>query len=509
MTDVHYSAAAVPSTRASGSRGVVGNSALNLLAQLVLAVMALVAARFLFPALGAAQFGVLTLAWTAIGYFSVFDLALGRALTHAVATGSARQNNAEMRDDVWSGLLLLVALGLIGGAALALATPSLVHVLKIPDALRADSRTTFYLLAIALPFTIVTSGLRGIIEGFQHFGTANLLRLPIGVLTYGAPLFVLLFTNELVPIVAVLAAGRIVACFMHAWVCVRKYAFLKHSSRIDRGRAARLVRFGGWMTVSNVVSPLMVNLDRFLIGALLPVAAVGYYVMPYEAVTKLWLIPTAVMAALFPAMAASFIGNDSWRTALLVDRGIRAMLIGVFPLTLAFVALGHVGLTLWLGARFANESTHVLQWLAAGVLINCVGQVAFAAVQAIGRPDVTGKLHILELPFYAMVVWLLATRFGLVGVAMAWVVRVSVDTACLLAIVCTHLPESRRDIERASAVLVVLVAALGVTAAIPSLAVRAALLTVVFMVCPMLAWHKLARAEERLALQRWFTRKAS
>ena len=45
------------------------------------------------------------------------------------------------------------------------------------------------------------------------------------------------------------------------------------------------------MTVSNVVGPIMVYLDRFLIGALLPMAAVTQYVTPYEVVTKLTVIP--------------------------------------------------------------------------------------------------------------------------------------------------------------------------------------------------------------------------
>jgi O-antigen/teichoic acid export membrane protein len=42
-----------------------------------------------------------------------------------------------------------------------------------------------------------------------------------------------------------------------------------------------LIRFGGWMTVANVINPIMVQMDRFLIGALLSTAAVAYYTTPY------------------------------------------------------------------------------------------------------------------------------------------------------------------------------------------------------------------------------------
>src|ERR1700723_1921283 len=56
-----------------------------------------------------------------------------------------------------------------------------------------------------------------------------------------------------------------------------------------------LLRFGGWMTVSNIVGPLMVTLDRFLIAGLISVTAVAYYATPYELVTKLLLVPVAVV----------------------------------------------------------------------------------------------------------------------------------------------------------------------------------------------------------------------
>ena len=40
------------------------------------------------------------------------------------------------------------------------------------------------------------------------------------------------------------------------------------------------------MTVSNVVSPLMVSADRFVVGSFVSLAAVSYYATPFEAVTK-------------------------------------------------------------------------------------------------------------------------------------------------------------------------------------------------------------------------------
>ena len=78
----------------TNSRLLARNTALNVAGQAVPLVAALVAIPWLIRGLGADRFGVLTLAWAAIGYFGLVDLGLGRALTHAVATrlGSDRED---------------------------------------------------------------------------------------------------------------------------------------------------------------------------------------------------------------------------------------------------------------------------------------------------------------------------------------------------------------------------------------------------------------------------------
>jgi O-antigen/teichoic acid export membrane protein len=53
--------------------------------------------------------------------------------------------------------------------------------------------------------------------------------------------------------------------------------------------------------------------------------------------------------------------------------------------------------------------------------------VAFTLLQSQGRPDVTGKLHAIEvLPFLA-ILWILTTTFGINGAAIAWSLRCAVD----------------------------------------------------------------------------------
>ena len=140
-----------------------------------------------------------------------------------------------------------------------------------------------------------------VLEAHQSFGIVNAGRIPIGIFSFIGPLAVLPFSNSLVPVVGVLVFARLVSWCAYIVLCLHVERDLRHVSSINRELVKPLISFGGWMTVSNIVSPLMVYLDRFLIGAVLSMAAVSYYATPYDVVTRLLIIPGALMGVMFPA----------------------------------------------------------------------------------------------------------------------------------------------------------------------------------------------------------------
>jgi O-antigen/teichoic acid export membrane protein len=484
------------------SNALARNTALNLVGQAVPLAAALVAIPWLIRGLGADRFGVLTLAWATIGYFGLVDLGLGRALTHAVATRLGSDRETELVSIGWTALTLMFLLGAAGAVALATATPWLVtDLLKIPPALRAESARSFYLLALSLPIVVSTAGFRGIIEAHQHFGLATALRIPLAVFSYAGPLAALPFTNRLDVVVAVLVLGRVLTWAAHLALCIKRYPFLRHRMAIRREVVRPLLRVGGWMTVSSVVSPLMTYFDRFFIGALLPVAAVAYYVTPFEAVMKLLLFPSALMGVLFPAFAESF-ARDRLRTAALFDKGVRAVVLVIFPISLVLVTLASEILRAWVGAEFARAGSTVLQWLAVGALINSVGFVGFAVLQGVGRADLTGKLNLIELPLYIVAIWLFAKTMGLAGVAMAWTLRVFFDTTVLWMMARRNLASGGGPLRSPVATWLAMGVSLLVGALLPTSASRLAYIFVAAAVYLPLAWFGLVTPGERQAARR-------
>lgn len=476
------------------------NTLWNLLGQAAPALVALPAIPVLVSGLGTDRFGVLTLAWTGIGYFSLFDLGLGRSLTQLVSEKLGARAEQEVPALVWTGLLFMMVPGAAGALAAVLLSPWLVQaVLKIPGPLQHETLQSFYLMALSIPMVISTAGLRGVLEAYGRFGVINLVRIPMGMMTFLGPLLALPFSKSLVLSTAVLAATRLVFWAVHLWLCLRLVPALRQRVMVNPAAIGPLVRFGGWMTVTNIVSPLMSYLDRFLVAAILSVASVAYYATPYEMVTKVGIIPGALVGVLFPTFAATF-GRSSGETAVLFGRGVRYIMLALFPIVSVIVAFGHEGLRIWLGADFALHGTRVLQWLAVGVLINGPAQVPFALVQGAGRPDLTARLHLLELPVYLVLLWWLTQTWGIEGAAIAWVLRVAVDTVLLFGMAGRLLPDARPMVGRMAGVMAGSLLALGLLMAPAGLVTRGLFLACMLVAYTVVAWGVILEPSERGAI---------
>lgn len=483
---------AVPS-----GRSLAGNTLWNLFGNCFPVVVAVVCLPILKRGLGTERLGIISLAWVVIGYFSLFDLGLSRALTKLVAERIGQGRQPEIPSLVWTSLFLMTGLGLVGSLLTFILAPFLVErLLKVPASLSHEALGSFYWLGAAVPVVVVTAGFRGVLEALQHFRLATAIRVPMGIFTYLGPAALLPFTHSLIPIIGVLVLGRIVACGAHLWACFHVMPALRSGFGFHRASAKPLFLFGGWMTVSNVLGPLMVTFDRFLIGSIISIAAVAYYSIPYEVVTKLWLISTALVGVLFPVFSATSFA-DRTRLAYLYESGVKYIFVVLLPLTLLLVVFAPEGLSVWLGSDFAHNSAPVARLLAVAVLVNSMAHVPFTHLQSVGRPDVTAKFHLLELPVYVAMLFFLAKSWGITGVAVAWLLRVTIDCFLLFWFSFRLLPECRFIITRLPLMMAAAMALSLAVALITGLTIKFLVVGAIFLVAMPAAWLWLFTPNQR------------
>jgi O-antigen/teichoic acid export membrane protein len=411
------------------------NTLFNLIGQGLPLVVAVVTIPLIIQGLGIDRFGLLSLAWVVLGYFAIFDLGLGRATTKFVAEALGKGEEEQVPRLVWTAITIQAVLGIVGALVLFGTTPLLVeHILNIPRELIGEAKATFYLLAFSIPVVLVSSSFQGTLEAAQRFDLVNAVRIPSSILTFLLPLVGLLLGFNLPGIVVLILLVRVGALLTFVIMNLRITPQLRrYSGSFDL--FPRLFSFGGWVTISNLIIPIFVFSDRFIIGSLLTVSAVAYYTAPYEIVSRLGILPASLVMTLFPAFSTLASRQSQVELNLIVARSIKYLVMVMVLPTILFLLFAKDILMVWLGSNFAVESTGVLRLLSIAVLLNTIGHVPFSLIQGIGRPDVVAKYHMIELPLCLGVVFFLVSALGISGAALAWCLRMG-WTIPIFSIVC-------------------------------------------------------------------------
>lgn len=402
-------------------RGVLlaRNTAVNVVGQALPLVVAVFAIPPTVAGLGESRFGILTLAWIILGYFAVFDLGLGPAITKFVAAALGRGEREAVAPLVWTAVVAQLGLGTAGALVLAALAPALVErVFSVPAALVPEATSAFRILAASIPVVLITGSFRGALEAAQRFDLVNAVRVPASCASFLLPLAGLALGLGLPGIVALLVAARAGTLVANAALAVRVFPALARGAPVRRDALRQLLGFGGWVMASSVTIPTLMYLERVLITYFTTVAALTFYTVPYEMLSRVSLLPASLALTLFPAF--SFLqAHSPGRIGELMARPVRYILVCMAPPLLFATVFAGPLLTLWLDADFAARSAPTLRILAAVFFLNAIAHVPFAAIQGLGRPDLKVKLDLAEVAVFAALAWILIPRHGIAGAALA------------------------------------------------------------------------------------------
>ena len=130
------------------------------------------------------------------------------------------------------------------------------------------------------------------------------------------------------------------------------------------------------------------------------------------------------------------------------------------------------------------------------MLINSLAFVPFGFIQAAGRPDLTAKLHLLELAPYLGLLWLGMVQFGLQGVAMVWTGRVAVDAIAMFYVASTLDAQLKWRFKYIAWLLLAMMILFS-GSWVDSFLVRLPYTIIVIMLFGVVAWYRLLLSNER------------
>lgn len=404
------------------------NTAYNLVGAITPVLIGLVMVPLYLRVIGADRYGVLAIAFLLLGYFGLFDLGLGRATAYRL---SALNNAAPIeRANVFrTALWINLAMGLVGGAVLyGAAGLFFASLFKVDASLRAEVMTSVPLLALTVPVATLMGTFIGTLQARNAFFLANKISILSTCLFQILPLAAAWLIGPALPLLltAVLFA-RMVTIFV-LWRNCEALLTRGLKARYDKSEAKLLLRFGGWVTLDSLFAPLLVVLDRFLIGAMIGAKAVTLYTLPSQLAQRISIIPGSLITALFPRLPTA---GDAER-AELATKATRVLLAVTTPPVLAAIFLIQPFFDLWVGPELGRPSAAVGVPILIGCWANVFAYVPHSMLTATGKPDTIAKLHVLQMPAYALLLWLGLEHFGLFGCAVVGAMRATADYLMLV-----------------------------------------------------------------------------
>jgi O-antigen/teichoic acid export membrane protein len=288
-------------------------------------------------------------------------------------------------------------------------------------------------MAVCLPINIVLPSFRGVLEAGQRFDVVNLVKITTNSLVFIVPFLGVILRSGLKGIVIFLVLSRAFALVAWILACRRAFPGVLKVGFLPRRDLKKMFVFGGWNTLSGVVWPILISLDRILLGARLGAQAVGFYVPPGEAVNKLGMIPGSLQLTLFPAFSLLAVQPRERKAKELFAKSLKYTILVLGPLVVIIAVFAKWILHLWLGDAFARTAAPVLQILAAGYLLQSLTYVPFSYLQGLGRADVTSIIQTVELVVIFPVFLLFIRWWGIAGAAAGVGFRSAFELVFLLS----------------------------------------------------------------------------
>jgi O-antigen/teichoic acid export membrane protein len=399
---------------------IARNSRWSLLGWVCLMILGFFSTPIMVRQLGAEIYGMMALLTALIAPLGLLDFGMGEATIKYVAEslGRGRKDSAEryLRATCFFNLVV----GVTGACLIIALAPFLVrHTFNISSAHQGLAIQCMFWIGCLWCLNQVRQTFIGAISACQNYRTASVGMLLNQFAHVGVGLAVLVTEHSLLAMIRVQAMVAAVGVVVWLWAAKRALPSLRFSPQFSLDALRSTSKFGFWQMLNNLCGLLTHQSQRWLLGAFMPVSAVGFYNASAQLVTTVYSAAQRVGQVLFPAVS-QLQGDDKHEYAF------RLMLQSSWFLT-GVVVSGYCGLAvfadgilrLWVGEEFALQASAGLRVLCLGYAIACVFAVPNFYLMGIGRPQWLSYVSIGQGCVTLSLAYVLVSRFGVVGAAIA------------------------------------------------------------------------------------------
>ncbi len=398
-------------------RSLLANSTVVVLAQVWGMILTLAITPYVYRSLGSERYGLFALVLVLANYLTIVDFGFGWGIIKFVAEYVAKADfqrlQGAIRVAVWMSLVIgvLMAIGLVSlGPWLARS------VFNVPPTQTDVVATGIALAGVFAILVLQCNVLAGILKGLQRFD----LVVAFGSLTTTFRMvgyvLLLMWGYGLLSLWIVTIAGMLVLALAYRSCIKRLIPGISLFPRFERSAFRTIFSFSVFSFGTRLLTMPYFYLDKLFIGMLLPVAALSYYVIPFNLAQRIGGVGGMMVSVLFPSVSER--AHDRRRFEELYRRTAPVAYALILPLILVAITAGPHFLGYWIDAKFAGLASLPLILVAVGVGVITLGSIDGTFIEGIGKPKIRTIIYAVLAVISLPLCYFLTGRFGINGTAV-------------------------------------------------------------------------------------------
>ena len=396
----------------------------NYAGQIWMALMGVVFAPLYIRILGMEAFGLVGLMLSVQMLSTLLDLGMGGSLNREISRRIHDPSRAtSIRDLVRTLESLVWPITLVIALLVWLASDALAHHWLHPQRLSsAETAHAIAVMGLAVALVWPSSFYANGLSGLERQPTLNMINAAFATLRGAGVLAVLYWVSPTITAFmwwyAVMGAGQSLVSALLLWSRLPR---ADHTARFRRTEIHASGRFAGGLLLIGALSTSIMQFDRIVVSAMLPLSELGYFSLAISVASAMGRMIQPMFNALYPRYSRLVARHEQAALTELYHLSNQYLAIVVAAVSAVLIVFSRDVIYLWTGdADTAARVALPLSILTAGTACNGFMNLPYALQLAHGWTRLTIAINLaallLGIPFC---IWAVA-NYGIVGAAGLW-----------------------------------------------------------------------------------------
>ena len=379
-------------------------------------LLGLIYTPWILKEIGSSQYGLYTLANSLISLF-LMDFGMSAAVTRFVAAYRAKDDKSGINQvfsivvKLYFGIMAIVAVILL----IVYLNLDTIYANLEPDEL-ATFKGVFVITAFCVVVCFPVNICNGVLNAFEEYVALKLSDVVNRVGTVAFTVIALRLGGGIYALIIVSGVFNILTLLVKILIMSKKTGIRFLPTYFDGEKLGEIATFSAWSTVSSVAQQMIFNIMPTILAMTLNTMAITMYGFANVIEGYVSTITGAINGLFLPKISRVVANSDDASEVLpLMVRVGRINQSIIMLLFIGIVLTGKEFIGLWLGEQY-SDVYYCMVILTLPYCISSSLQIANSSVIALNKIKYTAIINILTGLFNLCAAYLMAPRFGVIGV---------------------------------------------------------------------------------------------